>query len=641
MENKIKQRFDKRSKLLLFFLRGSKRYFILCMIFGGLVALLDLINPRIIAYTVDAVIGEKESNVPAFLKGFIDTLGGDAFFKTHLHVIAFVIVGIALLAVLSRYFFRMFNARGGEKLVCNMRDTLYDHIIHLPVKWHNENQTGDIIQRCTSDVDTVRRFLSDQLTNLVRVIILIVMSIIFMLNINVKLAMIAISLVPVIVGYSLIFHNKIGKSFRKVDDMEGRLSAMVQENLSGVRVVRAFGKESYERERFGKANEKYCGMWIRLMQLLSFFWASGDVVSGTQVMLVVAFGAAFCVNGQLTTGELIAFISYNAMLTWPVRSLGRVISEMSKAGISIDRIRYIMNSEEEEDAEGAGETNMAGDISFENVTFAYPLKDESDHSGEDEDKKAKREKKEAGGKEPEKIEAEEKALTRVLDNVSFKIPAGSTVGILGGTGSGKSTLIQLLDRLLEIDEESECSGRITIGDRDIKDIKRKFLRQNIGIVLQEPYLFSGTLAENIAITADGIDMDNVRDASKVAALDEAIEKFTKGYETYVGEKGVTLSGGQKQRTAIAQMLLRKPPIMVFDDSLSAVDAETDVKIRTALKERSKDTTTILIAHRISTLMHADSIIVLDHGRIVQQGTHEELVKQEGLYKKIYELQQPA
>ena len=636
MEKKIlkKQKFDKRSKLLLFFLRGSKRYFILCMIFGALVALLDLINPRIIAYTVDAVIGEKESNVPAFLRAIIDNVGGDAFFKSNLHIIAFVIVGIALLAVVSRYFFRTFNARGGEKLVCNMRDTLYDHIIHLPVKWHNENQTGDIIQRCTSDVDTVRRFLSDQLTNLVRVIILIVMSIIFMLNINVKLAMIAISLVPVIVGYSLIFHSKIGKSFRKVDDMEGRLSAMVQENLSGVRVVRAFGKESYERERFGKANEKYCGMWIRLMQLLSFFWASGDVVSGTQVMLVVAFGAAFCVNGQLTTGELIAFISYNAMLTWPVRSLGRVISEMSKAGISIDRIKYIMNSEEEEDAVGAGETNMAGDISFENVTFAYPAKDESDHSGEDES-----ETKKSDGDINK--EAEEKPLTRVLDNVSFKIPAGSTVGILGGTGSGKSTLIQLLDRLLEIDEESECSGRITIGDKDIKDIKRKFLRQNIGIVLQEPYLFSGTLAENIAITAEGIDMEKVRDASKVAALDEAIEKFTKGYETYVGEKGVTLSGGQKQRTAIAQMLLRKPPIMVFDDSLSAVDAETDVKIRTALREKSKDTTTILIAHRISTLMHADNIIVLDHGRIVQQGTHDELIKQERLYKKIFELQRPA
>ncbi len=625
------------------------------MISSALVSMLDLINPRIIAYTVDSVIGEEERSLPGLLKKAVDGIGGSVYFRTHLHIIALVIAGMAVLAIICRYLFRIFNAKGEEKLVRNMRDVLYRHIIHLPVKWHNENQTGDIIQRCTSDVDTVRRFLAEQLTNLVRVVILIVMSIIFMLNINWKLALIAIALVPVIILYSLFFHNRIGKSFKTVDDMEGKVSAMVQENLTGVRVVRAFGKERYERERFGKANEEYCNMWIRLMRLLSFFWASGDLVSGTQVMLVVAFGAAFCVKGTLTTGELIAFISYNAMLTWPVRSLGRVISEMSKTGVSIDRIKYIMNSEEEVNTGDSAEADMGGDIAFEHVSFAYPVKEEAATDG----LKDKATDSAKDGKKDSAIDkAEDTATdsanketdpgknvngpryTEVLTDVTFTIPAGKTVGILGGTGSGKSTLIQLLDRLLEIEGEG-CGGRITIGDTDIRDIDRKYLRENIGMVLQEPYLFSGTLAENISITNDDLNMDEVKTAARVAALDEAIEKFTKGYETYVGERGVTLSGGQKQRTAIAQMLIRKPPIMIFDDSLSAVDAETDSKIRAALRERSKDTTTIIIAHRISTLMHADKIIVLDHGKITQQGTHEELIGQDGLYKKIFELQQPA
>ncbi len=640
------KRFKSNPRLIMFFLNGSKRFFIASIICSLLVTTFELINPRIIAYTVDTVIGEENKALPGFLQSIVDGIGGGEYIKSHLYIIALVIIGVAALAVISRFMFRMFNARGQEKLVRNMRDTLYRHIIRLPVKWHNENQTGDIIQRCTSDVDTVRRFLAEQLTNLVRVVILIVMSIIFMLNINVKLAMIAIALVPVIILYSLFFHRSIGKSFQKVDDMEGRLSAMVQENLTGVRVVRAFGKESYERERFGKANSKYCNMWVRLMQLLSIFWATGDLVSGSQVMLVVAFGAAFCVRGTLTTGELIAFISYNALLTWPVRSLGRVISEMSKAGISIDRIRYIMNSVEEDNATDPREADMKGDITFENVTFVYPEKEEKEETPEEKDKKKTSEDiikaaKEASEKKDAEEIPENKELIKVLDDVSFEIKAGTTIGILGGTGSGKSTLIQLLDRLLEIDEESGCSGRITIGGVDIRDIDRKYLRTNIGIVLQEPYLFSGTLAENISITDDSLDMDKVKSASKVAALEETVEKFSKGYETYVGERGVTLSGGQKQRTAIAQMLLRQPPIMVFDDSLSAVDAETDAKIRTALRERSKGTTTILIAHRISTIMHADMIIVLDRGRVVERGTHDELVAKGGLYNKIFRLQQPA
>ncbi|MCR5283297.1 MAG: ABC transporter ATP-binding protein/permease, partial [Lachnospiraceae bacterium] len=495
-----------------------------------------------------------------------------------------------------------------------MRDQLFVHIEHLPYAWHGKNHTGDIIQRCTSDVETIKNFLSEQMTSLFRVGILIVIAMYFMIGIHPKMALISGIFIPIVILYSFFFHNRIADSFRHADEEEGILSAIAQENLTGVRVVRAFGREQFERERFEKQNNGYTKMWIRLMGWLSAFWCSNDFITGFQFMLVNTFGAVFCVKGQITVGQYIAFASYNGMLIWPVRELGRVISDMSKAGISVDRICYIMNAKREdgqrtkEDAAGeekaAGELlkeqDLTGDIVFDHVSFAYE-------------------------------EGQE-----VLRDVSFCIKKGTTLGILGGTGSGKSTLVYLLDRLYDLPKEN---GRITIGGRDIQTIDKRQLRKTIGLVLQEPFLFSRTLAENIAITKPGSpDMERVRSVAKAAALDETVEKFTRGYETFVGERGVTLSGGQKQRTAIAQVLMQNPPIMIFDDSLSAVDMETDAKIRKNLKENTKQATVVLISHRITTLMQADQIIVLDRGRIAEQGTHESLLRRDGLYARIFDIQ---
>ncbi len=638
-----KERFPTRVHLVVYFLKGNLRFFVLSVLFASFVSVFDLINPKIIGFTVDSVIGDRQPELTGIAAFVLEKAGGISYLRGHLGLVAAAVVLIALFAACCRYLFNLLNAMGAEKLVRRMRDSLFEHILHLPYAWHGTQQTGDIIQRCTSDVEMVKRFLAEQMTGLLRVVLLLVLAIWFMAGIHPTLTLAAGVFLPVIVGYSLFFHSRIGASFEKVDIHEGKLSAIAQENLTGVRVVRAFGREQYERERFETQNREYTKMWVDLMRLMSMFFSVGDLISGLQILTVTALGAVFCVRGALSAGDYIAFISYNAMLTWPVRGLGRIISEMSKAGISIDRIRFIMNSPVEKDRENALTPPMDKDISFEHVSFAY-----------------------------------EGSEDKILDDVSFTVKAGTTLGILGSTGSGKSTLMQLLDRLYSLDEEDSGkdakdasgegksgagkgsgrrSGRITVGGVDIADMKASWVRSHIGFVLQEPFLFSRTLAENIAIAVSDSGpahksnkttgknrasyMDEVRRAAKIASLDETVRRFTKGYETFVGERGVTLSGGQKQRTAIAQMLIRRPPIMVFDDSLSAVDAQTDAKIRHALEENTGSSTRILIGHRITTLMNADRIIVMDKGRIAEQGTHEELLKAGGIYRRIYDLQTNA
>lgn len=592
--------FDTPVSLIRYFLQGSIGVFVLSMLFASAVSFLDMVLPRIISFTVDSVIADQAPDLPAFIAVRLGAVGGVELLRSHPILIAAAVITVALTGALFRYLFRYLNEVAAERFVKRMRDSLYGKIQKLPYAWHGQNSTGDIIQRCTSDVETIKVFVSEQLTALVRVIVLIVLAIRFMAGISGTMTAVASLFIPIVIGYSLFFYAKIGDAFEKADTEEGRLSAIAQENLTGVRVVRAFGRERYERERFEKQNDYYTGFWIRLMRILSLNWVTGDVMTGLQYLMVNVMGAVFCVNGTITAGEFIAFVSYNSLLIWPVRSLGRVISEMSKAGISLDRLRYIMNAEEEKNPADALRPPMDREIRFEHVSFSY-----GDGSGE------------------------------AVSDVSFTVPAGTTLGILGGTGSGKSTLMYLLERLYPL---AEGQGRILIGDTDISQIDKEWLRAQIGMVLQEPYLFSRSIAENIAITSGNYKEKDIRRASRTADLLDTVDRFPAGFETFVGERGVTLSGGQKQRTAIAQMLIRQCPIMIFDDSLSAVDAETDARIRAALRKETGDATVILIAHRITTIMHADQILVMDKGRIRERGTHEELLAMNGMYRKIYDLQ---
>lgn len=597
-----KRGFESSLSLIAYFLRGSAGFFLLSMAFAALVSFLDMILPAMISFTVDSVIADKAPDLPASLLACLDAAGGIGRLRANPVLIAAAVMAVAFMAACFRFLFRYFNEVAAERFVKRMRDEIYAKILRLPYSWYGANSTGDIIQRCTSDVETIKVFVSEQLTSLIRVIILIILAISFMAGIDTKMTAAAAVFIPVVIGYSLFFYARIGDAFEKADEEESRLSAIAQENLTGVRVVRAFGREQYERDRFEKQNEYYTGFWIRLIIILTHNWVTGDIMTGLQYLLVNVMGAVFCVRGTLTAGQFIAFVSYNSLLIWPVRSLGRVISEMSKAGISVERLRYIMNAEEEKEPEEMLTPPMDADISFEHVSFRY--------------------------------EGDEK---NALSDVTFTAKAGTTVGILGGTGSGKSTLMYLLEKLYPL---GEGQGRILVGGTDLAKISTSYVRSQIGMVLQEPHLFSRSIAENIAITSDELGEEEVRRASTAADLTETVDRFPSGFDTFVGERGVTLSGGQKQRTAIAQMLIRKCPVMIFDDSLSAVDSETDARIRAALLRETAGATVFLISHRITTIMDADQIIVMERGRITQKGTHEELKAVPGLYREICDLQLP-
>lgn len=592
---------NRKLQLIRRYFTGAKKYFVAAIFASLFMTILNSLTPQIFRFTIDSVLGSTK--YPQL--------------KENLWIMALLIIITALLSGIFMFICRYFTAKAGENFAENMRKALFAHVQKLPMSWHDKNQTGDIIQRCTSDVEVIRNFVVTQLLEVFRTIFLVAVSFGMMWTMNRKLSLIVLAFVPFVIAYSGIFYRLIARRFTDADEAEGALSTVVQENLTGVRVVRAFGREKFEMDRFQEKNDAFANLWIKLGTLSGLYWGVGGMITGLLIVTVIVLGAVEAVHGNMSVGEFVAFASYNTTLVWPVRALGRILSDMSKAGVSFERVDYIVGAVEEAYTEEkeiqeakAAAANYA--ISFENVTFAY-------ENGQD-----------------------------VLKNVSFNIPQGTTLGILGGTGSGKSTIAQLLMRFYELglndskDTQAAVSdnncGIIKIGGRNIKDIPLEELRRQIGIVLQEPFLYSRTIKENILSANPDATMEEIREAAKIACVDETIMNFPDGYDTLVGERGVTLSGGQRQRVAIARMLLMKSPIMIFDDSLSAVDSETDYLIRRALKERMKDATVIIVSHRITTLMSANKIMVLHQGEIEEMGTHSELISQNGIYRRIYDIQ---
>ncbi len=579
--------------------KGYRLRFVVAFLSIILAVLISYITPQVIRVTVDSVIGNEPFDVPNFIGEIIEDFGGRDFLAQNLYICAIVSFALALTASLCDFGARSNLAKACEGSLEKIRNMLFGHIQRLPYKWHSVNQTGDIIQRCTSDVEIIKTFVSDQFQSMFRTVFSIFIALSLMFPMNVKLSLIALIFIPITLIYSWVFYIMIGKKFKAADECEGELSSIAQENLTAVRVVRAFGREKYEIDKFGNKNKEFADLWVKLGLVMGFNWGIGDLIGLSQIVIIIVMGTIEAVNGNITTGEFILFIAYNSMLVWPIRHLGRILSELSKTSISATRLFDILTAEEEKDCENPKTADMTGDIEFKNVNFTYSDK-----------------------------------LANALHDINFKIEGGKTLGILGATGSGKTTLMYLLDRLYDLPREN---GSITIGGVDVRDMSLDFLRKNIGIVLQEPFLFSKTFVQSIADSADHCDLDKVREYARIAVIDDTIQNFSLGYETQIGERGVTISGGQKQRVAIARMLMQNSPIKIFDDSLSAVDMETDAKIRDSINNRVKGTT-IIIAHRISTIKNSDLIIVMDKGRIVQKGNHKELSEQEGVYKRIFDSQ---
>ena len=571
--------------------------FLGAMVSTIMIVLIGFMTPILLAEAIDSVLGTAPSTLPAWLLQPIEALGGREFLRQNLWVLGAVLVGLNLINGVFTFFKGRLSAVASENIALTLRESLYSHLQRLPFSYHVHAATGDLIQRCTSDVETIRRFLSVQVMEVVNTVLLVTISLIILIGKNVTITLYSMILVPALFAFATWFFNRVHKGFRVMDEAEGKMSAVLQENLTGVRVVRAFGQQQREVDKFDEANSDFRNKARHLNDLLAIYWGGGDALSMLQAMITLLICVVYASRGEITVGALIIFTTYVSQLLFPIRQLGRTLSDAGKSLISMERIQDILSSPAEPEEPNALKPDLHGDIVFDHVSFAY-----------DND-------------EP------------ILKDVSFTIPAGKTVAVLGGTGSGKSTLMYLLQRLYE-----PTSGTISIGGVPLNKIDREYLRSHVGLILQEPFLYSKSIRDNVGIALNHPDMERIVDAAQIACAEGFITKADQSWDTLVGERGVTLSGGQKQRVAIARTLLKDNHVLIFDDSLSAVDTETDAQIRSALHDRAKDTTTLIISHRITTLSQADFILVLEDGRVADQGTHAELCSRPGLYQRINNIQ---
>lgn len=534
------------------------------------------------------------------LRDFADEAIAGAEGALPLHYFAIGFVVLALFEASFTFVAGKMAARATEGAILRLRNFLFDHLQRLPFSYHDRTKTGELIQRSTSDVDVVRRFFAEQGTQLGRIVMLFVINLIALMVLNLKLALYSVVLIPLIVITAYIFFKKLNVVYEDFQQEEARLSTILQENLSGVRVVKAFARQKFEMDKFEESNSERFRKGRKVVMMHASFWPISDLITGGQMLLAFYLGARMAINGEITVGTYLAFANLIIWVIWPIRNLGRLIAQASTGLVSYRRVADIID--EHREVTDAGQPlppeQARGEVVFEDVEFAYEI-----------------------GKP-------------VLYDLNFRVEPGQTVALMGPTGSGKSSLVNLLPRFYEY-----TGGRILLDGIPLTDYRVSDLRSIVGMVEQEPFLFSRSIRDNLTYGVHREVSDaEVEAAAQAAAVHEVILGFPAGYQTLVGEKGVTLSGGQKQRIALARTLLKDPRVLILDDSTSSVDTETEMLIQQALNHLMEGRTTFVIAHRIQTVMRADLILVMRDGKIVQRGTHQTLVQEPGLYREIYDIQ---
>lgn len=578
-------------------IQGSSRYFLLAIGSVLLASYLSTLSPLVIQTTIDQLLGGNPLVQDHWLLQLLAEQTGNLSTLQSL-----VLMGFSLMIVMAaRGVFDFLKGRNAalaaETTVERIRDKLYTHLQHLYFEELGDAKSGEWIQRCSSDVETVRKFLANQMTEVIRAIALFGFTLWMMLQIDWRMTLLSTFLIPPIFGFAYFFFQKVQRLFKDMDETEGVLSAMLQENLTGVRVVRAFGREASEAAKFDAKSQEYRDKTMKLVKAIAIYWGSSDFLAMMQRTLVILVGTIWAVEGRVSLGTVVAFFTYINMILWPIRQMGRILTDLSKCKVSLGRIEELLALPTEEFEDDDDFRNIEGQIQLCDLTFAYPG---------------------------------EKAI---LEHVNLEIEKGETIGIVGPTGAGKSTLAHLIAGLIPVEP-----GQVLIDGIDIGEYKAKALRRQIGIVMQEPFLFARTIRKNITIKDESVSEKELYGATETASLHQTILGFDAGYETEIGERGVSLSGGQKQRMAIARAIIDQVPIMIFDDSLSAVDAGTDIEIRNRLRQRKTKATTLIIAHRLNSVMHADRILILKDGQIEAVGTHEDLVKRNGYYRRLWEIQ---